>query len=117
MKSQMLDQLRSEGNDIDEYLNRYEGDEETCELLTGLFANDDHTIGYFNSYSEHDYSKCRDDILAVKGASSNVGLSMLAAKAKEILIAIDSGSFDRLEKLNEEFRSLYDHEIDIITSD
>lgn len=117
MNSEILIKLSEEGNNIDEYLNRYEGDEETCELLTGMFANDEHTVAYFNAYYEHDLSKCRDHMNSIKSSVSNIGLTLLASKAKEIMHAIDNGNFSIIDQLNDEYRMVYDREIEIITMD
>lgn len=116
MNSRLLEQLKSDGNDIDEYLERFEQDEETCEMLTAMFAQDTHFKEYLDSYSEKNYTECREHIHTIKGAAANVGLTKLSHKAIEIMNCFDSGELSKIDELNTEFSSIYNSTIRILTA-
>lgn len=115
MKSYMLEQLAAAGNDIEEYLDRFEGDEETCEMLTSMFTQDTQFTEYLESYEQKDYPECRKHIHNLKGTTANIGLTLLSRKAVDIMHAIDSGTFDTIPQLNEQFSELYYSTIKILT--
>ena len=112
--SYILENLKIAGNDIEEYLDRFEQDEETCEMLASMFAQDTHFDCYQESYKARDYAGCREHIHSIKGASANVGLTLLSQKAGEIMRCIDSGNFDRLDSLNDELSDIYTSTIQIL---
>lgn len=115
MKSHILEQLKLAGNNIDEYLDRFEGDEETCEMLVSMFTQDGSFKAYLDSYAEGNYSACREHAHSIKGAAANVGLSLLSSRAFDVMIAIDRGSFDSLPELNEAMSVIYYETIKILT--
>lgn len=115
--SHLLEELKIAGNDIEEYLDRFEQDEETCEMLTSMFAQDTQFAEYLDSYEEKNYSECREHIHSIKGAAANVGLSLLSQKAQEIMRCIDSGEFDRLDSLTAELSDIYYSTIHILSEE
>lgn len=107
MNSTVLTRLKEAGNDIDSYLSRFDNDEETCEMLSLMYIDDTNCNSYLDAYEQQDFVACRGFIHNVKGAASNVGLSLLSKKALEIMHAIDNSDFVKLPVLNEELKEIY----------
>lgn len=114
--SPILEELKVAGNDIEEYLERLEQDEETCEMLTSMFTQDTQFGEYIDSYHEKNYSDCYEHIHNLKGAAANVGLSLLAQKAYEIMHCIDKGEFENMDSLTEQLSDIYYQTMDILKS-
>ena len=112
--SQMLEKLQKAGNDITEYLNRFDQDEETCEMLTSMFVSDTQYSQYMECLRAGNYAECREHIHNVKGTTANIGLTLLSRKAYEIMHCIDEGDFDRLDALNDELSELYNSTMEIL---
>lgn len=112
--SPILEELKIAGNDIEEYLDRFEQDEETCEMLTSMYAQDTQFGEYIECYHEKKYPECREHIHNIKGAAANVGLSLLSQKAQEIMRCLDNGEYDRIDNLTEQLSDIYYSTMDIL---
>ncbi len=112
--SPMLERLEVAGNNISDYLNLFEQDEETCEMLTSMFLQDTEYAEYMDSYNIKDYAKCREHIHTIKGTAANIGLTLLSHVAAEIMHCIDNGEFDRVDSLTDTLSSTYDSTISLI---
>lgn len=112
--SPILEALKIAGNDIEEYLERFEQDEETCEMLTSMFAQDTQYNEYMDSYNEKNWPECREHIHNIKGAAANVGLSLLSHKAYEIMYCIDNGEFGKIDDLTVSLTEIYNQTMQIL---
>lgn len=113
--SPILEELKIAGNDIEEYLDRFEQDEETCEMLTSMYAQDTQFDEYLKSLKNKDYPACREHIHNMKGSAANVGLTLLSQKALEIMRCLDSGEYEKLDELTKQLTEIYDSTIKIIS--
>lgn len=114
--SPILEELKIAGNDIEEYLDRFEQDEETCEMLTSMYAQDTQYDEYIDSLKNKDYPACREHIHNIKGAAANVGLSLLSQKAVEIMSCLDSGDYDKIDSLTEQLSQIYHSTMEILNN-
>lgn len=115
MTSTMLTKLRALGNDIDEFLERFENDEESCELMSIMFVNDTSFKSYCECLSNSDYKGCLEYLHEFKSVSSNIGLTTLAQYADEIYELIRLGHAYELQELNKSFSELYRMTIGLIS--
>lgn len=117
MKSTLLSDLIKAGNDLSEYLKRFEQDEDTCELLCSMFVNETDYAEYITSYEQDDLTGCMEHIRALKGSSYNVGLTMLYDKTLEIIHCINIGDRNRLATATSELKDIYEATVNILTKE
>lgn len=117
MKSHILTALANEGNDLTAYLNRFEQDEETCELLACMFVNETDFSSYMNAYAQHDITTCIEQIRSLKGSAFNVGLTLLGKKALDILHMLENGDESHLDIYTGELADIYQRTIAILSEE
>lgn len=109
MAGLLLSRLKQQGNNIEEYLTRFEQDSETCEMLISLFFSEVTLDNYLDALDKKDYTKAYDEIHSIKGSAANVGLTLISNKAKEVMAKIETGDSAMILACSTELINIFAH--------